>query len=80
MRKAALAKTVENEAEAPEAAQLRAQIARIIQEEYIGDIHSELWLRPAERAADRIMDVIGGVTRLDPESRLGALGRQGRSG
>jgi hypothetical protein len=59
MRKMALAKTVDSASrEASEAAQLRAQIVDIISNEYIGDIHSELWLRPAERAADRIVKAI----------------------
>jgi hypothetical protein len=59
MRKTALAKTVDSgPREVPEAAQLRARIVDIISNEYIGDIRSELWLRPARRAADRIMEVI----------------------
>jgi hypothetical protein len=58
MRKTALAKTVDPANEAPEAAQLRAQIQRIIQDEYSGDFCSEFWLQPARRAADRIMKAI----------------------
>jgi hypothetical protein len=69
MRKTALAKTVDPAPrEASEAAQLRAQIVDIISNEYIGDIHSELWLQPARRAADKIMEAIGGATaRLSGE-------------
>lgn len=65
MRKTALAKTVENEAEAPELAQLRARIARIIQDEYSGDACSEFWLRPARRAAERIMEAIASLCRVN---------------
>jgi hypothetical protein len=45
--------------EAPEAAQLRAQIARIIQEEYGGELCAGVWLIAAKRTTDRIMTAIG---------------------
>ena len=66
MHKTALAKTADPaQNEAPEAAQLRAQITRIIQDEYNGDLCTGVWLVAARRATDRIMEAIGGVTRLD---------------
>ena len=54
-----------------ELAQLRDMIARIIQDEYSGDICTEFWVRPARRAADRIVEAIagGGLSSRRPMSR-----------
>jgi hypothetical protein len=68
MHKLALAKTADPQ-EALEAAQVRDLVARIILDEYVGDLGGgELWQRPARRAADRIIEAIGGATaRLSGE-------------
>jgi len=58
MRKPALAEIEPGRTEPPDATQLCAQICRIIESEYSGDICSELWARPARRAAERIMNII----------------------
>ena len=58
MRKTASAKTETGLNEPPDLAQLRSMIARIIQDEYSGDICTEFWVRPARRAADRIVKAI----------------------
>jgi len=41
-----------------ETAELRRRIADIIRSEYSGDVCTEFWVRPARRAADRIMSAI----------------------
>ena len=54
----ALAKIEPGANEPPELAQMRSQIARIIRAEYSGDSCSEFWMKPANRATDRILRAI----------------------
>jgi hypothetical protein len=61
MRKTALAKTVDPQ-EALEAARMHDLVVGIIMAEFIGDLATGIWLAAAQRAADRIMEAIGGVT------------------
>jgi hypothetical protein len=69
MRKtAAVAKT-----EAPDAARLRAEIISAIMTEFIGDLATGIWLAAAQRAAERIVDLLAcGGHRCQSRSSAGA--------
>jgi hypothetical protein len=63
MHKTSLAKTFDQN-EAPGVAQLRSRIARIVQDEFGGDLCTGgIWLAAAQRAAERVMEALGGGTR-----------------
>jgi hypothetical protein len=56
----ALAKLEFSPNEAPDATRMRATIIRIIRSEFSGDVDSELWIKPARQAADRIINAVYG--------------------